>query len=141
MTTDAMDKGYQIFISSTFFDLQDERQAVLRAVRELEHMPAAIELFPATDDSAWQLIRDVTDTSDYYVLIVEVGTSRPMKLSLGTQKRTTTTPWPRESRSFLFCTRTLTVWLERKPKPNLVRGNGLRGLRNSAKGSWPHQGK
>ena len=70
MTTDAMDKGYQIFISSTFFDLQDERQAVLRAVRELEHMPAAIELFPATDDSAWQLIRDVIDTSDYYVLIV-----------------------------------------------------------------------
>lgn len=33
-------------------------------------MPAGIELFPATDDSAWQLIRDVTDTSDYYVLIV-----------------------------------------------------------------------
>lgn len=33
-------------------------------------MPAGMELFPATDDSAWQLIRDVIDSSDYYVLIV-----------------------------------------------------------------------
>jgi len=29
-----------------------------------------MELFPATDDSAWQLIRDVIDASDYYLLIV-----------------------------------------------------------------------
>jgi hypothetical protein len=33
-------------------------------------MPAGMELFPATDESAWQLIRDVIDSSDYYVLIV-----------------------------------------------------------------------
>ena len=65
-----MDKRYQIFISSTFVDLQDERQAVLRAILELDHMPAGMELFPATDDTAWQLIRDVIDASDYYVLIV-----------------------------------------------------------------------
>jgi Domain of unknown function (DUF4062) len=65
-----MDKRYQIFISSTFLDLQAERQAVLRAVLELDHMPAGMELFPAADDSAWQLIRDVIDNSDYYVLII-----------------------------------------------------------------------
>lgn len=65
-----MEKRYQIFISSTFVDLQEERQAVLRAVLELDHMPAGMELFPAVDDSAWQLIRDVIDGSDYYVLIV-----------------------------------------------------------------------
>jgi hypothetical protein len=65
-----MDKRYQIFISSTFIDLQDERQAVLRAVLEIDHMPAGMELFPATDDSAWQLIREVIDLSDYYVLII-----------------------------------------------------------------------
>lgn len=65
-----MDKRYQIFISSTFVDLQDERQSVLRAILELDHMPAGMELFPATDDTAWQLIRDVIDGSDYYVLIV-----------------------------------------------------------------------
>jgi len=65
-----MDKRYQIFISSTFTDLIDERQAVLKAILELDHMPAGMELFPATDDSAWQLITDVIDSSDYYVLIV-----------------------------------------------------------------------
>lgn len=65
-----MDKRYQVFVSSTFRDLQDERQAVLRAVLELDHMPAGMELFPAGDDAAWQLIKDVIDGSDYYVLIV-----------------------------------------------------------------------
>jgi len=58
------DKRYQIFISSTFLDLIDERQTVLRAVLELDHMPAGMELFPAADESAWQLIRDVIDGSD-----------------------------------------------------------------------------
>ena len=65
-----MDKRYQIFISSTFTDLKDERQAVLKAILELDHMPAGMELFPATDDTAWQLITDVIDSSDYYVLII-----------------------------------------------------------------------
>jgi len=64
------DKRYQIFISSTFVDLVDERQAVLKGVLELDHMPAGMELFPAADDSAWQLIKDVIDSSDYYVLII-----------------------------------------------------------------------
>ena len=65
-----MDKRYQIFISSTFLDLQEERQAVLKAILEIDHMPAGMELFPATDDTAWLLIRDVIDSSDYYILIV-----------------------------------------------------------------------
>lgn len=65
-----MDKRFQVFVSSTFTDLKDERQAVLRAILELDHMPAGMELFPAADDSAWQLIRDVIDASDYYVLII-----------------------------------------------------------------------
>jgi hypothetical protein len=65
-----MEKRYQVFISSTFSDLKDERQSVLRAILELDHMPAGMELFPAADDSAWQLIKDVIDASDYYVVIV-----------------------------------------------------------------------
>jgi hypothetical protein len=65
-----MAKRYQVFISSTFEDLKAERQAVLKAVLELDHMPAGMELFPAADDSAWQLIKDVIDASDYYTLII-----------------------------------------------------------------------
>jgi len=65
-----MDKKFQVFISSTFRDLQEERQAVLRAILELDHMPAGMELFPAADDTAWELIKDVIESSDYYALIV-----------------------------------------------------------------------
>lgn len=65
-----MEKRFQVFISSTFVDLLEERQAVLRAILELDHMPAGMELFPAGDDSAWQLIKDVIDASDYYVVII-----------------------------------------------------------------------
>lgn len=65
-----MDKRYQVFISSTFTDLKDERQSALRAILELDHMPAGMELFPAADETAWQLIKDVIDASDYYVLII-----------------------------------------------------------------------
>ena len=65
-----MDKHFQVFISSTFADLKEERQSVLKAVLELNHMPAGMELFPASDESAWDLIKDVIEASDYYLLIV-----------------------------------------------------------------------
>lgn len=65
-----MEKRFQVFISSTFTDLKDERQAVLKSILELDHMPAGMELFPATDDSAWELIEDIIESSDYYVLIM-----------------------------------------------------------------------
>lgn len=65
-----MEKRFQIFISSTFVDLIEERQAVLKSILELNHMPAGMELFPAADDTAWVLIKDVIDASDYYVLII-----------------------------------------------------------------------
>ena len=38
-----MEKRYQIFISSTFVDLKDERQATLKAILETDHMPAGME--------------------------------------------------------------------------------------------------
>ncbi len=65
-----MEKRYQVFVSSTFTDLKDERQAVLRAILELDQMPAGMELFPAADATAWQIIKDVIDSSDYYVLVI-----------------------------------------------------------------------
>jgi len=70
MAASNQNKRYQVFISSTFTDLREERQAALQAVLELGHMPAGMELFPAADDSAWVLIKKVIDISDYYVLII-----------------------------------------------------------------------
>lgn len=64
------DKRYQVFVSSTFRDLEDERQEVMHALLELDCMPAGMELFPAANESQWNLIKKVIDDCDYYILIV-----------------------------------------------------------------------
>lgn len=63
-------KRYQVFVSSTFLDLQDERQEVIQALLELNCIPAGMELFPAADDDQWTLIKKVIDDCDYYVVIL-----------------------------------------------------------------------
>jgi hypothetical protein len=65
-----MEKRFQVFISSTFVDLQDERQEVIQALLELDCIPAGMELFPASDDDRWSLIKRVIDDCDYYIVIV-----------------------------------------------------------------------
>ena len=45
-----MNKKYQVFISSTFDDLRDERKKVLMAVLRMNYIPAGMELFSAADE-------------------------------------------------------------------------------------------
>lgn len=66
----AMNKKYQIFVSSTFRDLQDERQDAIRSILDLGHIPAGMELFPAADTEQLAYIKKVIDECDYYVLIM-----------------------------------------------------------------------
>lgn len=65
-----MDKRYQVFVSSTFEDLQDERKEVIQALLELQCIPCGMELFPAANDDQWTLIKKVIDDCDYYLLII-----------------------------------------------------------------------
>jgi hypothetical protein len=65
-----MDRRYQVFVSSTFLDLAEERSAVVSALLQLDAIPAGMELFPAADDDAWTLIERVIDASDYYLLVI-----------------------------------------------------------------------
>lgn len=65
-----MDKRYQIFISSTFADLQEERQEIMQALLELDCIPSGMELFPAANDDQWTLIQKVIDDSDYYIVVL-----------------------------------------------------------------------
>lgn len=65
-----MDKKYQVFVSSTYRDLQDERQEVIQALLELDCIPVGMELFPAADDDQWTLIQRLIDDCDYYILII-----------------------------------------------------------------------
>jgi hypothetical protein len=63
-------KKYQVFVSSTFRDLVDERQDTIRNILDLNHIPAGMELFPAADVEQLTYIRKVIDECDYYLLIV-----------------------------------------------------------------------
>jgi hypothetical protein len=65
-----MDKRYQVFISSTFTDLQDERAQVQKMLMQLDCIPAGMELFPAIDEEQLEFIKKVIDDSDYYLLII-----------------------------------------------------------------------
>ena len=63
-----MDKRYQVFVSSTYADLQEERQEVMQALLELDCIPAGMELFPAANEDQWTLIKKVIDDCDYYMV-------------------------------------------------------------------------
>lgn len=65
-----MERKYQVFVSSTYDDLTEERQEVMRALLELDCIPSGMELFPATDEETWTLIKNVIDNCDYYVVVV-----------------------------------------------------------------------
>jgi hypothetical protein len=65
-----MDIKYQVFVSSTYRDLSEERQEVMQALLELDCIPVGMELFPAADDDQWTLIKRLIDDCDYYILIV-----------------------------------------------------------------------
>lgn len=65
-----IDRRHQVFVSSTYLDLVEERGEVMQALLELECMPAGMELFPAATDSQWDWIKRVIDESDYYLVIV-----------------------------------------------------------------------
>src|SRR6266567_7821681 len=65
-----MDKRYQVFISSTYADLKEERRAVTQTVIELDCIPAGMELFPAADEEQFSFIKRVIDDCDYYLLII-----------------------------------------------------------------------
>jgi len=61
---------YQIFVSSTFVDLEKERDLVIKAILEMGHIPIGMEMFSAGDDEQWKIIQSQIDDSDYYVVIV-----------------------------------------------------------------------
>ena len=65
-----MERKHQVFVSSTYKDLIEERQHVIHALLELDCIPAGMELFPASDEDAWTLIKEVIQNSDYYLLII-----------------------------------------------------------------------
>lgn len=65
-----MEKKYQVFISSTYSDLVEERKKVLDVLLMADCIPAGMEAFVATDIEQFKVIKKVIDLCDYYVLII-----------------------------------------------------------------------
>lgn len=65
-----MQKKYQIFISSTYEDLKDERKKIQDTILSMYHFPIGMEMFSAGNDDQWKIIQETIDSSDYYVLII-----------------------------------------------------------------------
>lgn len=65
-----MDKKYQVFVSSTYEDLKEERSEVIQALLESDCIPVGMELFPASNEAQWSFIQRVIDDCDYYIIIL-----------------------------------------------------------------------
>src|ERR1700751_4385994 len=60
----------QVFVSSTYSDLREERQAAVEAILTAGHIPAGMELFAAGDQSQMNVIKRWIDESDVFLLIL-----------------------------------------------------------------------
>src|SRR5882724_3648198 len=67
---DFIRKRLQVFVSSTFSDLKDERQAAVEAILTAGHIPAGMELFTSGDESQMDVIKQWIEESDVYLLIL-----------------------------------------------------------------------
>jgi len=65
-----MDRRHQVFISSTFADLKEERREIIHSLLEMDCIPAGMEMFPAANEDQMTLIKGVIDQCDYYLVVI-----------------------------------------------------------------------
>lgn len=65
-----MRKKYQVFLSSTYRDLEEERRLAIEEILKADCIPVGMELFPASHDDPLRYIRKIIDESDYYLIII-----------------------------------------------------------------------
>ena len=63
-------RKFSIFISSTYEDLIDERQALVGVALESNFIPVGMEQFHAAPTSQWTVITKMIDECDLYLLII-----------------------------------------------------------------------
>lgn len=63
-----MNKKYSVFVSSTYEDLKEERQEVVNALLKMDCFPVGMEYFNASDKSQWEVIKNLIEECDYYIL-------------------------------------------------------------------------
>jgi hypothetical protein len=65
-----VNKKYQIFVSSTYDDLKNERDEVIKACLRDGNIPVGMEMFNAADEEQWEIIKRTIDLCDYYCVVV-----------------------------------------------------------------------
>lgn len=65
-----MERKLQIFISSTYQDLIEERERAIKVILKYGHIPAGMELFQPGNEPSKEVIRKWIDESDAYILIL-----------------------------------------------------------------------
>ena len=65
-----MKKKYSVFISSTFLDLENERETIRKLVIDMGYIPLGMESFPATNEEQFSYIKKVIEDCDYYILVI-----------------------------------------------------------------------
>lgn len=65
-----MDIRYQVFLSSTFKDLKEERKCIIESLLNAKHIPSGMEMFSASNDEQFKYIKKIIDNCDYYILII-----------------------------------------------------------------------
>lgn len=64
------EKRYQVFVSSTYEDLKEERSKVIQALLRMNCIPIGMENFNAADEDQFTVIKELISSCDYYVLIL-----------------------------------------------------------------------
>lgn len=65
-----MNKKYQVFISSTYTDLIEERKKIVNILLMADCIPSGMESFVATDNEQFEVIKKIIELCDYYMLII-----------------------------------------------------------------------
>jgi hypothetical protein len=66
----AQEMKLQVYVSSTYDDLQEERKAAFDAILSLGHIPIGMEKFPASDEKSTEITRRFLDNCDVFVILV-----------------------------------------------------------------------
>jgi site-specific recombinase XerD len=65
-----LSKKLQVFVSSTYLDLKNERQKAVEGILRSKHIPAGMELFIPSDKTQWEIIKEWIKDSDLLLLIL-----------------------------------------------------------------------
>lgn len=66
-----MIKKFQVFVSSTYTDLKQERKDIFNTLLRSNCIPSGMEFFPSVDLEQFELIKKYLELCDYYLLVIK----------------------------------------------------------------------